>query len=163
MSQRPRAYLNYTLAYPVGCYADDGTDLNGVVFYVGKAVHAKRLDAHFTEAEGGCGCQKCQVIRWIWQQGKPAQRRIVLETLDEQEALDNEELLITQTYNTKYLTNIRAVGFSSYRTATVPSQISVFKKPVDEGSRTQDVDIDILNELKHFVAELESKYVKRNL
>ncbi len=78
---------------------------DGTVFYVGKGNHA-RIDAHEREARKGCDCEKCRIIRQIWESGHPIQKRIVLETLVEAEALVQERSLIDR-YAGPQLTNIR--------------------------------------------------------
>ena len=89
----PKTYYVYTYAYA-----------DGTVFYIGKGTEG-RIDAHEKEASKGCGCRKCQVIRQIWQSKKPIQKRIVFETLDELEALEQERDLI-QMHACAGLTNI---------------------------------------------------------
>ena len=99
-------YFNYTLAYPEGFLSNEGRDLSGIVFYVGKGTNASRMDAHLSEASRGCCCKKCCVIRWIWEKGKHPSRSIVFETPSEQTALINERYLIQETYKSEYLTNV---------------------------------------------------------
>ncbi len=81
----PKTYYVYTYAYPD----------TGIVFYVGKGTQG-RIDEHEREARIGCECQKCQVIRQIWDTSNPVQKRIVFESLVESEALDQERRLIEQ-------------------------------------------------------------------
>jgi excisionase family DNA binding protein len=90
----PQTYYVYTLAYP-----------DGNIFYVGKGTSGRIAD-HEREAKKGCGCHKCHVIREIWASGKPVQKRIVFETLDEQEAFEYERALIERSTNSS-LVNIR--------------------------------------------------------
>ncbi len=71
----PQTWYVYTYAYP-----------DGRVFYVGKGSHA-RIEEHEREAQTNCECEKCCTIRQIWQGGQPVRKRIVYETLDEQEAV----------------------------------------------------------------------------
>jgi hypothetical protein len=54
---------------------------------------------------GGCDCEKCHVIRKIWESGEPVQKRIVYETLTEQETLEYESHLINNVYGLENLTN----------------------------------------------------------
>lgn len=77
---------------------------DGTVFYVGKGNHA-RIDDHEREARNGCDCDKCRIIRQIWESGHPVQKRIVFETLVEAEALVQERSLIER-YTGPQLTNI---------------------------------------------------------
>lgn len=91
--QTPETYYTYIYAYP-----------DGEVFYVGKG-SGTRLFAHEKEAKTGCECHKCGIIRSIWQSGKTVQKRIVFETFDASEALENERYLITQ-YRGPKLTNV---------------------------------------------------------
>ena len=80
----PQTYYIYTLAYP-----------DGKVFYVGKGTNGRIAD-HEREASKGCNCPKCDIIREIWADNKPVQKRIVFETLNETEALTYELDLIKQ-------------------------------------------------------------------
>jgi hypothetical protein len=95
----PQTWYVYTYAYP-----------NGSVFYVGKGCHA-RIEDHEREAQRGCECEKCRTIRQIWQSGQPVQKRIVYETLDEQEAFKQEQRLIIDVFGLENLTN-RSGGIS---------------------------------------------------
>src|SRR5581483_4894621 len=99
----PPTWYNYTYAYPDG-YIEDGIDLTDIVFYVGKGTKG-RIDQHEKEAQKGCDCQKCQVIRRIWEKGFPVKKRIVFETLVESDALTREMELIAK-HSGKHLTNI---------------------------------------------------------
>src|SRR5260370_11538749 len=90
----PKTYYVYTYAYP-----------DGSVFYVGKGTKG-RIDGHEHEAERGCQCRKCETIRQIWASGKTIQKRIVYETLDELDALEQEQNLISA-HAGPYLTNIK--------------------------------------------------------
>lgn len=92
----PKTYYVYTYAYP---------DPDGRVFYVGKGTGRRFFD-HEREAQSGCPCKKCRVIRQIWASGKPVQKRIVYETFVEQDALLYEQKLINFIYSTSALTNI---------------------------------------------------------
>jgi hypothetical protein len=104
---RPKDYINYIYVYPEGCIKPDGTDMSNRVFYVGKATGYHRIDNHLIEAGGGCECQKCQEIRWIWSLGKVPGRQIVFETLSEKEAFANEQYLIREVYVDEPLTNFQ--------------------------------------------------------
>lgn len=90
----PQTYYVYTYAHP-----------DGTVFYVGKGTNGRIAD-HEREARGGCRCRKCHVIREIWESGKPVQKRIVFETLNELEALEHEKTLI-DLYACSQLANVR--------------------------------------------------------
>jgi hypothetical protein len=98
----PKTWYVYTYAYP-----------DGTVFYVGKGCHA-RIEEHEREAQRGCSCEKCRTIRKIWDSGKPIQKRIVYETLTEQEALEHENYLINTIYGLENLTN-RNSGVTYFR------------------------------------------------
>jgi len=68
---RKERYYVYALAYPQDYY-DDGSDLGGIVFYIGKGTD-DRIDSHEMEAGNRssiCHCKKCKVIRKIWTDGK---------------------------------------------------------------------------------------------
>ena len=108
---RPTTWYVYTYAFP-----------DGTVFYVGKGCHA-RINEHEREAQSGCECRKCCTIRHIWASGKPVQKRIVYETLIEQEALDCEKRLINDVYGLENLTNLkgRAVHNLAQEGQTGPS------------------------------------------
>src|SRR5579862_3005235 len=98
MSQQPiiapKTWYVYTYAFP-----------NGPIFYIGKG-NQGRIDEHEREAQNGCACAKCQAIREIWASGHPVQKRIVYETLLEDEALEYEKKLIYQ-HSGPHLTNQR--------------------------------------------------------
>jgi hypothetical protein len=96
-------WYNYTYSYPDG-YIKDGTDLTNIVFYVGKGTNS-RINAHEKEARTGCKCDKCKAIREIWDNGYPVKKRLVFETLVEEEALKNEKDLIIK-HSGEYLTNV---------------------------------------------------------
>ena len=64
-----KTWYVYTYAFP-----------DGTVFYVGKGNHA-RIDDHERKARNGCDCDKCRIIRQIWESGHPVQKRIVFKTL----------------------------------------------------------------------------------
>lgn len=66
---------------------------DGSVFYVGKG-KGKRIRQHEWEAEGGCACYKCKVIRKVWREGGNIEKSIVFETNDEQAAFAYEIELI---------------------------------------------------------------------
>jgi len=92
---RATTWYVYTYAFP-----------DGTVFYVGKGCNA-RINEHEREAQSGCECRKCYTIRQIWESAKPVQKRIVYETLIEQEALDYERRLINDVYGLENLTNLK--------------------------------------------------------
>jgi hypothetical protein len=77
-------FFVYVLAWP------DGTP-----FYVGKGQKTRLFD-HEREAEHGCRCDKCIVIRSIGENGGQMQRTINFTTSDEQVALAHEQALIRQ-------------------------------------------------------------------
>lgn len=91
--EKPSTWYVYTYAFP-----DD------TVFYVGKGT-GSRINAHEDEASKECPCKKCMTIREVWASGNPVKKRIVFETLDEEEALAKEHELI-QLYAGDCLTNI---------------------------------------------------------
>lgn len=84
MAEYPQTWYVYTYSYP------DGTP-----FYVGKGT-SSRISVHESEAKSNCQCQKCQIIRGIWEKGQPVQKRFVFETFSESEALDREKELIAK-------------------------------------------------------------------
>lgn len=72
---RSRQHYVYTLSLPAPIITPvvsiiyPGTRMGkqyGRVFYVGKGYRA-RVFQHEYEAEDGCGCDKCKVIRGIWE------------------------------------------------------------------------------------------------
>lgn len=83
-----KRFYVYTLSYPPELARPDGS-----VFYVGKGT-GRRIHRHEEEARRGHDCHKCNVIRKIWRVGGQVVKAIVLETLDEQAALDHERALI---------------------------------------------------------------------
>jgi len=87
-----RRFYVYLLTYP-----------NGRPFYIGKGT-GRRIDHHEKEARRGHLCHKCKVIRQIWREDAAVGHSIVLETADEQEALDYEITLIEH-YGAENLTN----------------------------------------------------------
>jgi len=78
------------------------------VFYVGKG-SGKRIRQHEWEAQRGCSCRKCNVIRKIWRNGGEVQKVIVYRTSDEQAALDYEIALIRH-YGRENLVNLTDGG-----------------------------------------------------
>src|SRR5216684_8129488 len=90
----PKTYYVYTYAFP-----------DGTIFYVGKGTRG-RIDEHEREASNGCQCLKCDIIRSIWASGKPVQKRIVYETFDELDALE-QELALIRAHAGPHLTNIK--------------------------------------------------------
>ncbi len=91
----PTTYYVYTYAFP-----------DGTIFYIGKGTRG-RIDEHEREASYGCQCQKCEIIRSIWISGKPVQKRIIYETLDELDALE-QELALIRSHAGPHLTNIKS-------------------------------------------------------
>lgn len=75
-------YYVYILAHP-----------NNRPFYVGKG-KGDRIHQHEKEARKGCPCQKCRVIRRIWQQGKEVCKYIVYTTEVSAEAYAFEAELV---------------------------------------------------------------------
>ncbi len=105
-------YYVYTLSYPDGFTADYGTDLSGVVFYVGKGSKilgsfSQRLDDHEKEARSGGRGRKCDVIRSILAKGKIVGKSNIYNTASQDDALSKEMEFINGEYKTPYLTNIR--------------------------------------------------------
>ena len=109
----PPSYFVYEYSYPVGV-----PELAGIVFYVGKATNATRLDSHFTEAASGCICAKCQAIRFIWDLGLVAVRRIVFESRSEVETLAVEKQRIAK-HLSPHLTNFQHNTHRRVRNAPV--------------------------------------------
>lgn len=61
-----KKYYTYRYAYPQGFIHADGTDLSGVVFYVGKGTvkrYNQRIDDHEAEARRGCSIL-CGITIW---------------------------------------------------------------------------------------------------
>lgn len=111
-SRTQNKHYTYKLAYPSGFVGDDGIDLSGIVFYVGKGTVmygaiTQRIDHHEYEAGTGCMCEKCIIIRMIWTKGLQVSKDKMLETNSETEALLNEKVGIQETYAGPYLINRR--------------------------------------------------------
>jgi len=81
---------------------------DGRVFYVGKG-SGDRINQHEREAERGCACHKCNIIRKVWRSGGEIQKEIVFRTSDEREALDYEIELIRH-YGRENLANLTDGG-----------------------------------------------------
>lgn len=81
---RPGCFYVYLLGRP-----------DGTVFYVGKGVNG-RVNDHEGEANRGCKCNKCKVIRGIWKEDKEIVKRIIFETDNERQALNYEAQLIAK-------------------------------------------------------------------
>ncbi len=89
----PYHFYVYTLSYPYdNPHTRRGTRY-GLVFYVGKGIGA-RIHLHEEDARRGCDCQKCQVIRDIWNHGGYVRKRIHFTTRDERAAFERERELI---------------------------------------------------------------------
>jgi transcription antitermination factor NusG len=75
-----KKYYVYVLAYPDGYLSKNGTDIGGVIFYVGKGTVQKykhlpeRMDTHEIEARQGFKSAKDNVIRDIWAKGLQVQK-----------------------------------------------------------------------------------------
>jgi plasmid stability protein len=97
-------YYVYVLARP-----------DGRPFYVGKG-RSDRLNQHEREARRGHRCHKCNIVRKIWRQGGQVQRYIMLETENEQEALEYEQEVVAM-YGRDTLANRTGggKGLSGYR------------------------------------------------
>ena len=93
---------------------------DGSPFYVGKGSRNRVFD-HDAEARSGHKCHKCNVIRKVWRNGGAVQRYILLETTNEQEALDYEVELISL-YGLNTLTNVTAGGEGASGTKASPKE-----------------------------------------
>jgi len=82
---KPKMYYVYTLVDP----------REDKIFYIGKGKE-KRPFAHRVEANAGCECKKCQMIRSIWDAGYDVRLNYVYETEDERAALLREKQLIAR-------------------------------------------------------------------
>lgn len=112
MGDKP--YYVYELLYPDGFIDEDGTDLSGVIFYIGKGTFAKdaiqRVDGHEYEVFGvetEMRGRKERAIQRIWAQGLRVKKYIPLMTDDEREALIFEMEHIHKHSSSPYLTNVR--------------------------------------------------------
>jgi hypothetical protein len=112
-----KPYYVYVRAYPEG-YEDNGIDLSGVVFYVGKGELRKRqslrdrIDDHEREAELGVQSPKCDAIRKIWSKGLQVQKRQVFQSASLEGALLYERALISFLNANNELTNILYTSFT---------------------------------------------------
>jgi hypothetical protein len=118
----PKSHYVYEFSYPEGMPA-----LADIIFYVGKGTSLFRMDAHFTEAAGGCDCDKCKAIRSVWDAGLVVVRRIVFETTDEQEAKLEESSRIAL-HRSPYLTNVQG-GWGTRRVAKVEENKQAVEPP----------------------------------
>lgn len=128
LSRTQNKHYTYKLAYPCGFAGNDGIDLSGIVFYVGKGTvmygtKTQRIDIHEYEARTGCMCEKCIIIRTIWAKGLQVSKDKMLETNSESEALLNEKVGIQETYAGPYLIN---------RRLNKPRPVSTAKETEDE-------------------------------
>lgn len=103
-------------------------------FYVGKG-SGRRINEHEREAGTDCRCRKCHTIRKVWRQGGQVVRYIMLETNDEQEALDYEIELIAL-YGRKNLCNLTDGG-DGVRGAVVSDELRA-KRSANQKARWQD-------------------------
>lgn len=81
----PQASYVYEFSSPEGM-----PECAGRVFYVGKGTSLQRMNNHLDEAATGCDCRKCEAIRSLWDSNLAVVRRIVFETLSEDDALQEE-------------------------------------------------------------------------
>jgi hypothetical protein len=112
MGEKP--HYVYTLSYPAGFIADDGTDLSDVVFYVGKGTilqnGTQRVDAHEGEARSTVqdrylfNKRKIAAIQAVWRRGLNIQKNVIAEFDSNNEATEYESLWIRE-YAGPYLTN----------------------------------------------------------
>lgn len=117
MSERieaPKSYYVYEFSYP-----DLMMGLSGIIFYVGKGTHASRMDHHLQEAASGHECAKCKAIRSIWDTGLIPARRIVFETRDKVEVI-NEERRRILLHRSPHLTNIVIIDNTKEKIKTEP-------------------------------------------
>lgn len=98
----------------------------GVIFYVGKATNGARLDHHLAEAKTDCSCAKCQAIRLVWDAGLTVIRRIVFESINNTEVV-NEERRRILLHESPYLTNVVKTR-RKYEPKEVQSEI----QPIEE-------------------------------
>ncbi|SRR6266516_7591087 len=96
----------YTLAYPDIFVTLDGENLSAIVFYVGHG-HRDRLVAHEQEARTACQCEKCMVIRSIWDAGLMVQRCIQAEGLTNEEGMELEREFIITRFSSQHLVNVQ--------------------------------------------------------
>jgi len=104
-------YYVYTWTYPDGYIDDDGTNLSGIIFYVGKGSR-DRIDNHERLAIDFSRPQTAvsKTIRSIWRAGgktlklKPLKQKVAFFD-DEKEAHAYEKQLIESLRGTGYLVN----------------------------------------------------------
>ena len=94
----------YILSYPKGFCLPTGEDLAGIVFYVGKGL-PNRIMAHEKEATTSCSCEKCQVIRSIWDVKLMVQRDIVAKDLTPAQSTELERECLLVRFSGPYLVN----------------------------------------------------------
>lgn len=105
-----KPFYVYEHLYPEGFIDDNGDDLSGIVFYVGKGKvvsrpKRQRIDHHEYDAADGGRAQKHNVIRSIWSKGMDIQKRVAFEFDEEIAALDGE-MKHMQACMSPYLTNV---------------------------------------------------------
>lgn len=108
----PITHYVYEFSYPEGM-----PELAGVIFYVGKGTSLQRMNNHLDEAASGCDCRKCEAICSIWDANLVVVRRIVFETLSEDDALQEEQRRILL-HQSPFLTNIQHVSKTPKPTRT---------------------------------------------
>ena len=108
----PQTHYVYEFSYPEGM-----PELAGTVFYVGKGTTLQRMNNHLDEAAAGCDCRKCGAIRSIWDANLVVVRRIVYETLSNEDALREEQRRILL-HRSPFLTNIQHTAKTQKPTIT---------------------------------------------
>lgn len=134
-SQQKQYYV-YTLSYPNGYIDANGTDLSGVVFYVGKGTVHEYIDRevdHEVYARKGRVGPTPAAIRRIWNQGKQVQKTKVYETGVEVDALMYEWVCIQFIYAGPYLTNIS--GNRYYYERKEEARLAMLARMLDEQER----------------------------
>jgi hypothetical protein len=135
-NQQKRYYV-YTLSYPGGYTDANGTDLSGVVFYVGKGSTNERkidrMDDHEVYARKGRVGPTPAAIRKIWNQGKQIQKTKVYETGVEVDALMYEWVCIQFIYAGPYLTNIS--GNRYYQEYKEEARLRMLARMLEEHER----------------------------
>lgn len=130
-------------------------------FYVGKGQGSRVFD-HDAEARSGHHCHKCSVIRKIWRSGGEIQRYILLETDNEQEALEYEVAIIAL-YGRENLTNLTDGGQGVSGLIATPATRRKLSAASTKMWADPEIRAKILASLRPAVSTPEYRLVKQAL